>query len=269
MTRIAFSSVLITFLASAVTAAEPSAETLRGYLTKSDVCLSGTFTLVIGVSTEQGVIHYHCELEVGQVIAGQCSEKKISVGFVRLELKPGDTLPFLKEGGKCLLFLKRITGQDTKFTLADSKWGIQEHSDQLARAIGTIQESRRNEPLAKDEPKAKAISPPEPAPVFDLTGKWLLTMPRGIEYEARLERLENGTKYRLVAGAANLRGTYELRDGRLSMIQPENERMTGLVWEIKNKNVVVLSEHPEESQFGSDYRNSTLSRSVLKLDRTP
>jgi hypothetical protein len=66
-----------------------------------------------------------------------------------------------------------------------------------------------------------------------------------------------------------LRGEYELREGRLSMMKPEDEKMTGLVWEVKNRNVLMLVEHPEASQFGSDYRNATLSRPVLKGNRRP
>ena len=86
-------------------------------------------------------------------------------------------------------------------------------------------------------------------------------MPGGFEYEASLEQIEKSSKFRLISGAANLRGEYELRDGRLSMVKPEDKKMTGLVWEVKNRNVLLLVERPESSQFGSDYRNSTLSRS--------
>jgi hypothetical protein len=44
------------------------------------------------------------------------------------------------------------------------------------------------------------------------------------------------------------------------MVQPFTERMTGLVWEVKNQNSLTLIEHPEKSQAGSDYRSATLGR---------
>lgn len=103
-------------------------------------------------------------------------------------------------------------------------------------------------------------SPAPGTPSLDLAGTWLLTMPKGFEYEARWERVDGKLEYRLVCGATMLRGGYEFCGRRLRMTRAEDERLAGLVWEVKNKNVLLLIEHPEESQFGSDYRNATLSR---------
>src|SRR5881409_97885 len=72
----------------------------------------------------------------------------------------------------------------------------------------------------------------------DLAGRWLLTMPAGFEYEATL--MTSGEGYRLRCPATNLRGVYQLRDGHLIATAPDNERMTGLVWEVKNRNVLIL-----------------------------
>lgn len=104
---------------------------------------------------------------------------------------------------------------------------------------------------------------------FAISGQWLLTMPKGFEYEVRLRKIDGADKYRLECGATMLRGEYELSGRRLSMLKPDDERLTGLVWEIKNKNVLVLVEHPEKSQFGSDYRNATLSRHRGDGERPP
>lgn len=87
-----------------------------------------------------------------------------------------------------------------------------------------------------------------------------LALTRRFEYEAQLKRVDGAGKYHLTCEAWNLRGIYCLSDGRLTIVQPENERLVGLVWEIKNKNVLLLTVHPEGSQVGSDYRNATLSR---------
>ena len=44
------------------------------------------------------------------------------------------------------------------------------------------------------------------------------------------------------------------------MKAPEDERLVGLVWQIKNANTLLLTDHPAQSQFGSDYTNATLCR---------
>jgi hypothetical protein len=99
----------------------------------------------------------------------------------------------------------------------------------------------------------------------DLAGTWLLTMSAGFEYEAVLEATEKPGEFRL-RGAGNLNGVYVLRNGKLSIAEPDNEKMQGLVWDVLNRNVVLLTEHPESSQFGSDYRRSTLSRKKAEVD---
>jgi hypothetical protein len=52
--------------------------------------------------------------------------------------------------------------------------------------------------------------------------------------------------------------------GRLVMKTPDDERLVGLVWEFKNPNTLLLTEHPERSQFGSDYTNATLCRETTE-----
>jgi hypothetical protein len=85
-------------------------------------------------------------------------------------------------------------------------------------------------------------------------------MPAGFEYEATLVRVGEDGRYRLRCRATNLSGVYELRGRRLKAVSPDNERMTGLVWEVKNRNVLLLTVHPETAAVGADYRNATLSR---------
>jgi hypothetical protein len=85
-------------------------------------------------------------------------------------------------------------------------------------------------------------------------------MPAGFEYAATLVRIGEDGHYRLRCPATNLSGVYNLSDRRLTAVSPDNERMTGLVWEIKNRNVLLLTVHPETAAVGSDYRNATLSR---------
>lgn len=263
MIRYFFLSLIVVVLAGIPAAAGESDDTLQAYLQKSKVCVSGTFVEVIGESGEQGVVHYVCEFKVAEVIAGVCPDKRIRVGFVRLENKDEDKLPFLKEGAKCILFLNGPSGQVQSvsgerinaYSLADPKFGIQQYTDALATALKRIAETSSEAEL----PRFRG-----PTPARGLAGSWLLTMPKGFEYEASLEQIEKSSKYHLKSEAANLSGVYDLRDGRLAMVKPENERMIGLVWEVKNQNVLLLVEHPEASQLGSDYRNATLSRNKPK-----
>ena len=63
-------------------------------------------------------------------------------------------------------------------------------------------------------------------------------------------------------GLSVLRGEYELSGGRLSIVRPEDEKMTGLVWRVRNRNLLELVEHPVSSQFGSDYRGAILVRRI-------
>lgn len=94
----------------------------------------------------------------------------------------------------------------------------------------------------------------------DLAGRWLLTMPAGFEYDATLQREDEPGRYRLRCRATNLSGVYEFQGRCLTAVSPDNERMTGLGWELKNRNVLLLTVHPESAAVGSDYRNATLSR---------
>lgn len=129
----------------------------------------------------------------------------------------------------------------------------------LALAIGVLAEETVPPQLAE------RIAVPA-ADAGDLAGSWLLTMPAGFEYEAVLEATDKPGHFRLRSGATNLNGVYELRSGRLSMSAPADEKMVGLAWDVLNRNVVVLTEHPESSRFGSDYRRATLSRHKAEDD---
>lgn len=90
----------------------------------------------------------------------------------------------------------------------------------------------------------------------DLSGRWLLTLPSGFEYDATIEPVDG--RYRLRCGATNLSGQYDLQGHRLRVVSPTNEQMIGMAWELKNRNLLILIDHPQV--VGSDYRNATLTR---------
>jgi len=107
---------------------------------------------------------------------------------------------------------------------------------------------------------AAAVADQKPALMPNLADGWRLRMPAGFEYDATLEPTGEPGRFRLKCGATLLRGVYEFRRDRLSMIRPEDPQMKGLVWEVKDENRLVLVEHPEESRPGQDYRGATLTR---------
>lgn len=108
-------------------------------------------------------------------------------------------------------------------------------------------------------------------PVVDepsLKGNWLLTMPRGFEYNAVLETGPEYGLLRLQCGALNLQGLYELKDGKLVMVKPDNQHLAGLEWDIRNQNTLILEKQPNTAQVGSDYRGATLGRQKQAKSRT-
>jgi hypothetical protein len=107
---------------------------------------------------------------------------------------------------------------------------------------------------AEDRPSQAA------AEEFPLAGRWLLTMPRGFEYDATLEPAGEAGLYRLRCRALNLQGLYEARGGRLVLVKPYNQHLAGLTWDFLNNNAMLLTEQPDQAHVGSDYRGATLGR---------
>ena len=57
-----------------------------------------------------------------------------------------------------------------------------------------------------------------------------------------------------------MQGEYIVREGRRFVIRPENLPLAGLTWEIKNGNLLVLTEQPIPSPVSADYRGAVLVR---------
>lgn len=121
-------------------------------------------------------------------------------------------------------------------------------------------------PSRADEPVTvrRALRPPQVQTVkaaeVDLTGRWLMTLPAGFQYLTKIERSDDEAGYRLYCRAANLRGEYIVREGRRFTIRPEDLPLAGLTWDIKNANLLVLTEQPIPSPVGADYRGAVLVR---------
>ena len=106
-----------------------------------------------------------------------------------------------------------------------------------------------------------ASRPPYPAAVADdveLSGTWTLTLPAGFQSEARL--LQVWTREYELTSSTVLRGTYELRDGDLVVIDSSDPRLTELVWRVTGPDRLVLIEAPDGRVMGSDYKGAVLER---------
>jgi hypothetical protein len=94
----------------------------------------------------------------------------------------------------------------------------------------------------------------------ELLGEWLLKLPAGFEFEVSIVADERPDHF-VVRGkkATNLLGVYKLGDGKLCLVTPQNAQMAGLVWEVKDRNTLLLVEQSEKKR-PADYRGAILSR---------
>lgn len=148
-------------------AASESDDTLRYYLSKSDLAVAGTLASEpVGVTDEDGIVHYICDLKVLDVLAGSLSEKRIQVDVVRHELKEEDRLPYLRKGADVVLFLAKAgEGATPAWKTADLWFGVQFYNSALARAV----------PRVARTPAPRAAAGASRRPVPDRTG----TQPAG------------------------------------------------------------------------------------------
>lgn len=113
---------------------------LKEYLAKSDLCIAGTITSpAMGMTGEMYVVNYSCEFEISEVIFGKCEEKKPRVNIVHFEMAEEDRLPFIRKGGKCILFLKRMpAGHFPVWQSIDMRYGTERYSESLTQAIKRV-----------------------------------------------------------------------------------------------------------------------------------
>ncbi len=198
-------------------------------------------------------------LEADSVAIGRLTNWDGSKGQVRVEQiyrgTPGDNPSFAFTGG----LVKPTQGDKVLVVLSKRDGEVVLHSFCAASGLFAVKDGL--EALVEKQLGPKQVREPGLATAgFDPAGRWRLTMPAGFEYDATLEPLREAGQYRLHCGAATLRGVYSLQGRRLTMKAPEDERLVGLVWQIKNVNTLLLTDHPAQSQFGSDYTNATLCR---------
>ncbi len=144
----ALASALFVLLAVAASA-DTSDDTLRFFLSKSDLVVLGEIaSQPLGMSLEVGVVNYLCDFKVAEVLKGEKpGEAPLKVNIVRFEMEKADRLPELKKGAKCILFLKKTKeGNIPAWATADFWFGFQPPSPWMAKSLKR---------LAEQEAKAK------------------------------------------------------------------------------------------------------------------
>ncbi|MCH7725931.1 MAG: hypothetical protein IH991_05540 [Planctomycetes bacterium] len=118
--------------------ADDGDDTLRFYLSKSDLVVRGVIVSTpIGEIDEVGVVNYICEFKIAEVLKGKKPSKSpMAVNVIRFEMGKDDRVPFLKKGGKCILFLKQARrGTIPAWHTVDMWFGIQRPSPWMVRSL--------------------------------------------------------------------------------------------------------------------------------------
>ncbi|UUO07265.1 hypothetical protein M4951_02900 [Blastopirellula sp. J2-11] len=113
---------------------------------------------------------------------------------------------------------------------------------------------------AKQEKTEKSITlnwtPQEPV---DYSGQWLMTLPLGAEHQVAIKKAKND-QFKLVRPRLNLAGAYKVDGPTLTIVQPDDQRLTGFVWTAINRNTLILTSEPPQGRTGASYVGATLTR---------
>ena len=136
--------------------------------------------------------------------------------------------------------------------------------DRLAELERRIAEIERRLEISTETTVRKPVHP-------RLAGRWLMTLPAGFEHRVTLEPVESD-RYRLRAVRIDSRGegdnrlvfagVYEIREGWLVIVEPDDDRLLGFGWKIHNPNTLILADQPEAGKTAHDYLGATLTRQV-------
>jgi hypothetical protein len=98
---------------------------------------------------------------------------------------------------------------------------------------------------------------PSPFPV-QLAGQWQAELPAGFKRTAKLTHLE-GNRFVLSSAASVFNGVYEWKDNELTVVDPGDEKMMGLVWKWDGEKLILIDE-PADTPTGPSYVGTTLER---------
>jgi len=103
------SVAIVLLCAAAVAPASPFIDVCRE---QSDLVVAGKLTFAWRERVANDRVRYHIEIKVSDVLHGQPpQEGKIWAKLERFERNAGDSLTWLKNGSRCVLFLKKSDEQ--------------------------------------------------------------------------------------------------------------------------------------------------------------
>ena len=91
----------------------------------------------------------------------------------------------------------------------------------------------------------------------DLAGSWQATLPRGFVQPTTVQDFGEG-RYHVRSRASIFNGVYQWRNGQLVVVEPDDERMIGLVWKWDGTKLTLVAE-PKSTPTGSSYVGTVLT----------
>ena len=137
-------------LTAGICVANDSDDTLKFYLSKSDLVVLGTIVSEPeGLVDEKGVPNYICEFKVSDVCKGNAdlNGKSIKVDIKRFEMHKNDHHPLIKKDAECILLLKKEQeGTIPHWVTTDFWFGIQYPAPSMVKSLKRLaaQDARGN-----------------------------------------------------------------------------------------------------------------------------
>jgi hypothetical protein len=113
----------------------------------------------------------------------------------------------------------------------------------------------RQDPDLAEPVAATAARPTETAQT--LAGQWQMRLPAGFVHSVTLTPLGEN-RYRLEPARLNSSGVYEVRNGRLAIVEPNDRRLLGFEWKIEEDGQLKLVGQPPLRETGSNYLGATM-----------
>lgn len=122
--------------------ADEGDDTLNFFLSKSDLVVAGTIvSQIMGVQVEMGVVNYPCDVKISEVIAGDAfalKDETIRANIIRFEQNVDDRHPLIRKDARCILFLKKSTGNNPPWKTADMWFGIQPANSHMIKSLAAL-----------------------------------------------------------------------------------------------------------------------------------
>ncbi len=154
MRLIAIILAVFTLASGVCCADEKSDDTLRFYLSKSDLVVLGTIVSEIGgVVSEEGVPDNHCRFKVADVCKGDAKlkGKTIQVNIRRIHIDVKDFHPLIKKDAECILFLNKYPeGNIPSWVTADFWFGIQHPLPSMVMSLKGLAKEKKH-PVEQNE----------------------------------------------------------------------------------------------------------------------